>query len=76
MALVGNTEFWANLSMYTRIVLDVQATSFFVVIGPPAFLWLVMHLQIHHKPLGAILFYVVFIAGVVAQALVEYLKTH
>ena len=57
-----------------RAVIDVEALAICIGIAPMLFIVLVIWLQVVASPLGAILFYSVFIPAVVGSAMVDYVR--
>lgn len=64
------------LRLYVETTLTHEAIVFFLFIVPGMFLCLVVHLQIHVPPWGAILFYLFFIPVIVLSGVATYLREH
>lgn len=63
---------WIHLLL--RCALDVEALLAGIIICPMLFLALVIWLQVYHPPIGAILFYSVYIPLIMSLAVIDYLR--
>lgn len=63
-----------QIMMLALCTLDVEKMVFCMVIAPALFMCLIIWLQIVAYPLGAILFYCMFIPLVIGSAMVDYTR--